>query len=416
MNAREIRKLKNKFILIALISIFAAMLFIGLAVNITTLLITRGSVNRVLDVMVENWDSDYEDYDKYKGDVPSAADIFAPEFEYNQFFLFIFDAENKLVEGKSSVQNKKYISAVSEVADEILTKRGGTGHEKNFFYKRAKIDNQTIVAMLEGSAILASEYRMFYITLALGFFGLLITFFLVRHFSEAAIRPEIEASMRQKEFITNASHELKTPLAVIRANTEMQEVLSGENEWTQSTLRQVDHLNGLIQNLVMITKSQEKENKSELSSINVSKAVNESIDPYELLASQTGRTIERNITPDIMLTADESKIRQLATILIDNAIKYCDEGGKIRVFLENQKSGFKSGGIRLTVSNDYADGATTDYSRFFDRFYREDQSHNQDKGGYGIGLSIAESITRQYRGSIDAKWENGMISFICIMK
>ena len=95
--------------------------------------------------------------------------------------------------------------------------------------------------------------------------------------------------------------------------------------------------------------------------------------------------------------------------MIDNAIKYCDEAGKVEVELNQTKKNR----IKLTVANSYAEGKDVDYNMFFDRFYREDKSHNIDKGGYGIGLSIAESICRQYGGSIKANWKDGIISFIC---
>ena len=98
------------------------------------------------------------------------------------------------------------------------------------------------------------------------------------------------------------------------------------------------------------------------------------------------------------------------TILLDNAVKYCDENGSIFVGLEGHKKG-----IRLTVSNSYADGKDIDCKRFFDRFYREDNSRNIDTGGYGIGLSIAESICGQYGGDIQAQWQNGRISFVCCL-
>ena len=111
------------------------------------------------------------------------------------------------------------------------------------------------------------------------------------------------------------------------------------------------------------------------------------------------------------MTADASKIMQLATLLVDNAIKYCDENGSVKVEL----SQVRKGTVRLVVTNSYKNGANVDYNKFFERFYREDKSHNIDKGGYGIGLSIAENICRQYRGSINATWKNGEISFVCLL-
>lgn len=114
-----------------------------------------------------------------------------------------------------------------------------------------------------------------------------------------------------------------------------------------------------------------------------------------------------------MMMANESQIRQLSSLLIDNAIKYCDDGGTIRVTL-TQKG---RSPVRLDVSNNYAKGGDVDYARFFERFYRQDKSHNIEKGGYGIGLSIAQAIVEQYKGSsIDAAWKDGIITFTCLLK
>ncbi|MBQ8971842.1 MAG: sensor histidine kinase [Clostridia bacterium] len=144
--------------------------------------------------------------------------------------------------------------------------------------------------------------------------------------------------------------------------------------------------------------------------VNVTQEVRESLDPFEAMVAQEGKTMERHLAENVTLVADGSKLRQLTAILADNAIKYCDDGGVIRISLEQNKRGR---GALLTVANSYADGANVDTSRFFDRFYREDAAHNIDKGGYGIGLSIAESICTQCGGSIRAEWKNGEISFIC---
>ena len=210
----------------------------------------------------------------------------------------------------------------------------------------------------------------------------------------------------------NASHELKTPLAVIRSNTEMEEIVSGESEWTQSTIRQVDRMNSLIQNLVMISKSREMEGRTELAKINASEAVAQTARDFASRAETEGKTLLQDIVPDLELTADGSQLRQLTMILLDNAVKYCDANGNIAIRLEPAAKWGKKG-IRLTVSNDYAAGKDVDYTRFFDRFYREDKSHNIDTGGYGIGLSIAEHICEQYKGSIRADWRDGKIFFIC---
>ena len=234
---------------------------------------------------------------------------------------------------------------------------------------------------------------------------------LVLLLSSRAIRPEIENSRKQKQFITNASHELKTPLAVIRANTEVIEMLQGESEWTQSTMHQVDRMDGLVQNLVMIARAEEQEDRSAMGEIDVSRVVVDSVDPFRALARQEEKELVCNVAKDVRMMADGSAIQQLCTLLVDNAIKYCDDGGRVTVEVSQPKKGR----VTLVVQNTFANGRKAQFNRFFERFYRDDQAHSNG-GGYGIGLSVAESICKRYRGGIKAVWKAGVVSFICQLR
>ena len=207
---------------------------------------------------------------------------------------------------------------------------------------------------------------------------------------------------------------MKTPLAVIQSNAELEEIVNGESEYTKSTIRQVNRMNGLIKSLVMISKTKEKSNDRVDTPVDVSKVANETLSEFTAMASGENKTIENDIDDNISINYDESLVRQLVMILIDNAIKYCDDNGTITVSLKAVKKGRNN--VRLAVSNDYAAGADTDYKRFFDRFYREDESHNIDKSGYGIGLSIAQNICEQNNGDICVEWNDGVISFICELR
>ena len=288
------------------------------------------------------------------------------------------------------------------------------GQYGKYYYQAAELQgDRGIVVFLDSTNQIHATSRLLYSAMMLFTFGIVLTFLFVCLFANKAIAPEIRNAELQKQFITNASHELKTPLAVIRANTEMQEILGGENEWTQSTLRQVDRLNGLIQNLVMITRTQEKES-SERSLINVAELMRDTVKTYLPVACQDEKVLEQEIPDFLNMMAVDSEIRQLTTLLLDNAIKYCDGGGTIRV-----SAGQKGRETWMVVSNSYAEGANVDYSRFFERFYRQDEAHtieSQSRGGYGIGLSIAENLVEKYNGSIRADWKNGMISFTCTLK
>ena len=337
-----------------------------------------------------------------------------PDFIYTtRFFAVLFSADDELEQVKTT--HIAYIddAQAEEYARIALRRRIHFGSFGRYYYyvgDRPAPAGGTIVIYLDRTAQLTLINRMLFAALAILGLGTCLSFFFMRLFSRDIVRSEIRNAEKQKQFITNASHELKTPLAVIRANTEMQEMLDGETEWTRSTMRQVDRMSGLIGNLVQIARSQEREDGT-LEKIDIAAAVSETADSFVPVAASEGKTLTKEIPSSVILRTDESLIRQLTSILLGNAVKYCDENGTIRVRLE--KSGRH---VRLLVSNDYAEGAGVDYKRFFERFYRQDEAHtiaDGTKNGYGIGLSIAESLVRTMRGTIGADWKDGVITFTC---
>lgn len=342
---------------------------------------------------------------------------FSDEDTYStRYFAVICDEDGEpleIIANHVSQLTVEEAEALSEYARGRLFHFGQYG---KYYYRVSRTDSgQTMVIYLDSTNQINANTRLLYSAMFLILFGVIVTFIFVRMFSGKAIEPEIRNAELQKQFITNASHELKTPLAVIRANTEMQEMLDGESEWTQSTLRQVDRLNGLIQNLVMITRAQEKETAERVPT-DISGTIKETVETYLPVAEQDGKKMEQNIPDGITMKAVDSEIRQLVTLLLDNAIKYCDEGGTIRTSLWQ-----KGRETWISVSNNYAEGKDVDYTRFFERFYRKNEAHTIDnskdsKGGYGIGLSIAESLVKKYNGSIRADWKDGVITFICMLK
>src|SRR5699024_5261957 len=233
-------------------------------------------------------------------------------------------------------------------------------------------------------------------------------------FSNAAIRPVIQAEKRQKEFITNAGHELKTPLSVISANNEMQELLNGENDLTKSTKEQVGRLTKLINYFVSLARLQERPQMT-LSVIDASQITNRVADNFKNVILQDGKHFKKSVTSGLKVRADENYFYELISILLDNANKYCDPHGD--VFL-NLRLGKRKKNVILSVTNSFAAGKDADYQRFFERFYREDKARtvSEKKSGYGIGLSMAQSIVKSFGGQIKASYSNGKISFIITIK
>ncbi len=238
---------------------------------------------------------------------------------------------------------------------------------------------------------------LFSISLTVSFFALLFLLGIVYLLSRNALKPVVESIHKQKQFITDAGHELKTPLTIISADAEVLEMCHGENEWTESIKNQTSRMNILVKNLVELTKLNEAQDTSQRSGFNLSTAVVETGSDFESRAKVNGQSLIFSVTPDIRYFGNEAEIRQLVSILCDNAIKYADKDGTIRISL------YKSGtSIYLDVFNtaEYVD--PTSVSRLFDRFYRADSSRSRETGGYGIGLSIAKAIVDRHKGKIKA--------------
>lgn len=462
MNTSSINKLRRRFIFAALMAYLLVALWIGALIYGINALTTQREIRTVLNTIVtyggilpemdrdgkihkqemgeesedsgsqEDIDADSvleepkgEDFDVVISDNFTIYDIFAigsniftsSENHYqSRYFSLLYDSNGALID--SYLNKISYLD--EESADElygqyVLEKNKSFGKNGAFFYEMSENeDGSKLVVYLDCTSQILYNGRILYSALILVVIGFLIIFILVRMFSYNAVKPEIENAELQKRFITNASHELKTPLAVIRANTEVEQMMNGENEWNQSTMRQVDRMSTLIQNLVLIAKGQESEDKEEMIDTDVSEVINSTVETFKTVANTDEKELTSNVAEGIHMTAEGSSIRQLATLLIDNAIKYCDDNGKINVSLSQ-----KGKVTRLEVSNTYAEGKDVDYSKFFERFYRQDESHtgtNNKKGGYGIGLSIAEAIVKRYKGNINASWKDGVITFTCLLK
>ena len=183
-------------------------------------------------------------------------------------------------------------------------------------------------------------------------------------------------------------------------------MLNGKRKWTESTMRQVQRLNALVSELVTLSKLDEKD-EVVLSDVKASEIVVEQAENFSQVVIGQGKQFTKEIEPDIVIRAEKRSVQELTSILLDNAAKYCDDGGTVAISF----SAKGSKGARLTVTNTYAAGAGVDYRRFFERFYREDESHNSKKGGFGIGLSIAQEICKRLGAKIQVNYKNGNITF-----
>lgn len=233
------------------------------------------------------------------------------------------------------------------------------------------------------------------ISLIIGLITFLVILFLIIIASKKAIRPLAESYQKQHQFITDAGHELKTPLTVISANSELARMTYGDSEWFDGIDRQVQRMNKLVRELITLAKMDEQQ-KIDFEPFNLSDALYDVMLPFEQVLTRQSKVLTYDITDEIILKGNESSIRELISILIDNAVKYCQENGTVQVELHSVNNR-----IHLKVFNDFADAKNCDFSAIFDRFYRADKSRKSD-GSYGLGLSIAKNIVEVHHGTITA--------------
>ena len=330
--------------------------------------------------------------------------------EKSSIIARIFNARGNrgfIESGKSNFAYMRKSLDSSEMKEQLLSENFFRG----FYGDIDKVSQHGgyIVVFLDCSRHFIEMRSLRWSVVIIGVISFALIFLLISASSKKAIQPYIDNHEKQKEFITNAGHELKTPLTIISANMEVLEMINGKSEWTESTLNQVKRLSGLVSDLITMARTEEyaEENEKFTETVDISKIVREVSDSFRPVAEKEFKRIEIEISEDISVIGDKKNLNELCTILIDNAVKYCDERGVIKVELNPRKKGFQ-----LIVTNDFAEGKDADYSRFFERFYRGDKSHNSQKAGYGIGLSMAESITKLHKGKISVNWNNGKISFI----
>ena len=240
----------------------------------------------------------------------------------------------------------------------------------------------------------------------------LLAWLLVGLFSSRAIRPLVESAIQQKQFITDAGHELKTPLTVISANMDVLTLETGENEWIRSTQKQVANLRGLVGELIYLSRLDEEDAKLQKTEVDLSKLVAESAEPFVGMAEFAGKTLNVDVEDGVHMTGDGAMLGRLVSILCDNAVKYAPEGDTIAVILARSRKG-----IMLITDNAVLQPMSDETLRhLFDRFYRADASRSRESGGYGIGLSVARAITEKHGGSIRVRQTpEGRVRFECML-
>lgn len=297
------------------------------------------------------------------------------------------------------------------IAAGLYSKGWTSGFSGNYRYTVTVQGDETTYVFVDCSRELASFHSFLSASVAISCIGWLAVLAIVVGASGAVIRPMVESYSKQKRFITDASHEIKTPLAVIDAANEVQEIESGESEWTQSIHEQVARLTALTERLVFLARMDEGSAGFTMTSIDFSEAVDKAVAPFESVAVSRGKRLSTSIASGVRAHADAAAVAQVVELLLDNATRYASEDSVIELSLRAVSRGAGKGSAELVVSNAVDELPEGDLDRLFDRFYRADVSRNSKTGGSGVGLSVVRAIAEAHGGSASVCGHGNQITF-----
>lgn len=402
-----IRKLQTRFIIIAMsvITIVTCSIF-----GIITFE-NYNMINRQLDGLLNLISENDGRIPEYKPRDDELANFITKETQFSTRYFIIKINEN----GEILETNMQYIAAVNQedaqtILQEVLDDSKQIGYYGNYKYRIIQEEDEKLIIFLDCSMQLNNFQSTTKKSILIIAIGLFIVFLCISILSKRVLAPMIKNIEKQKQFVTNAGHELKTPLAVIMANADILEMTSKENnELIRSIKKQAQRLDTLIKSLLNLANVEERKMEMNYTEFSITDLIQEEIKEFGVLAQEKQIIYERK--PEIKMKANRDSIKELITILLDNAIKYTPKEGKIEIKVEKQGKS-----VKMQFINNCENSKNIHVTKIFDRFYREDRSRSKTKEGYGIGLSIAKSIVDIHKGKITAEiTKEDMICFTVII-
>lgn len=391
-----IKKLRIKLIAASMLSLFLVLFVIGGIAGILNYKKIVNDADRILEVLEENAGKFPQKFPiDRKDDRPGMS----PEIPYeSRFFSVLLDENGNIIltdtSKIASIDTEKAIEYASEIWDRETEK----GFVDEYRYWQCSYNGEVRIIFLDCRRQLDNFHNFLLTTFGVSCVGFLSVFILMVYLSARIVKPFSDNYEKQKRFITDAGHELKTPLTIIEADTEVLEMDFGENEWLQDIQSQTKRLADLTNTLVVLSRMEEGQNSSMRVEFPLSDMVEEVCHTFQAPAKVQEKGLTSTIEPMISMKGDEKAIRGLVTILLDNALKYSNENGHITVALEKKKNR-----IYLSVFNTTEFISREQIPHLFDRFYRTDVSRNSQTGGYGLGLSIAAATVESHKGKIFAE-------------
>ena len=344
--------------------------------------------------------------DNVKGEQP---EDFREAKNDRDLFLINIDGVYRL-----SIENNSVMRESEDVTDEIRNyaiklsnKKSEEGYIGKYIYRIRKIGNNgKEITLIENENAIKRLNTTIIIAVVIGLFGIFIIYIFAKRISKIIVKPVEDSFEKQKQFVSDASHELKTPLAVIEANADVLQSKVGENKWITYIQKEVQSMNKLVNDLLTLARM-ENTTMSNNQDFDLSKEVQMTVAVFESMIYEKEIELETNINENIHFNGEKEDIKHIISILLDNAIKHTEENKRIIVNAQKEKNE-----IKIEVKNEGEPIPIEEQEKIFERFYRIDKARNRNEKRYGLGLSIAKEIVEKYNGTIKANSKDGFTSFI----
>ncbi len=408
-----IDKLRRKMIWVSGTALVAVFLIIFVSIYV----IGTQQLGTTMDMLcdrISDGDGRFHPFDKEHPrppDMDRFPGFFTAETPFStRFFVVRFDENGNAINANTESVSSITQEDAFEYAAQVQKKGDLRGWKGSYRYKIFDTPGGQSVVFVDGSMNKATT-RTLLITAGCVLVGsMVVILFLIILLSKRAVRPMAESYEKQKQFVTDANHELKTPLTLILTNLDILETETGKNEWLDDIRSEGRRMSALVGQLTALSRLDEDRPQMQRIPFPLSEMVEDTISEFTPLANERGLTIHCGIQPGLQYTGDEGALRRVVAILLDNAVKYCDPSGSIFLSLDAKRH------ASLTVENTCREVDGIELNRLFDRFYRADKARTAS-GSFGIGLSLAQAIINQHHGEISAyKAGEGKIGFKIILK
>ena len=396
-----IRKLKIKFTVLAMTAILILLVIIVTATNIANYNDVVNEADGILSILTQN-KGDFPDFAGNNGNF--LPPNMSPEIPFeSRYFSVSLDSDYSVVKTDTSRIHSIDTEEAGELAKKAVKKGEQTGFIGDYRYATTIEYGGYRIVFLDCGRRLDAYNGFLYTSILMAIGGLAIAFFFIFFFAGRIIKPIAESYNKQKRFITDAGHEIKTPLTIINANLDLLEEELGSNESFSDIAQQTERLRTLTNDLVMLARMEEAEDMMPKIEFPISEVVAEAVAPFKNVAIGQGKEFVCNIQPMLTLKGNDKAIIQLVNILMDNALKYSSVGGTVAFNLTKQNRAIYIHTFNTTETR--IDKHQTE--QVFERFYRSDASRNSEIGGSGIGLSVAQAIVNAHGGKIQAWTQDG---------